>query len=577
MPINRIIGIDFGTSTTVVKIHNDNGPKCGTFTLSVDGREEIPTIVFKRNEDGVYFFATEALNEINNETEGETFRNFKLNFIDNDPAKKKLAIGLTTRFLNYLHQKYKENCPNEYGDCDSTKVYVSYPLKWPLLARREMLNCAINAGFGDVNNVYGRDEPTAAAVASFQEKQIELRRVGRLTINNTYKAMLMDMGAGTTDIVLFNYKINDGNVKIDKLVTYPTADSPLLCGGREIDESLSILCTEYCQTIPADEHTPPGILKKCNSEVKPWKEQILSPTLLNAKGKTGCPEFISTFIQIYNDHDIVNPNLQKFEIGRSEFETLTNEHWENWVTMIANAFKEGKEQEYSPENIDVIILTGGHSQWYIVREFFEGSQFGNLEQLVFNKISAVPECLIQSGHPSQTVADGLCRMDEYIAPSMPLANNIWIQFEYEGKLSDNIIVCQKGQILPFTCTIENEINDSIKGNFLRRREFAFKCIVREGSNIETAKKYEQEATSPVSWDLFSCIVAGLLGPFVVFGRLLRDIFLGDINIDHYADLFEAYYSIRIGANIEISEDGKVNVSPQIYVDNKALEMKSIKF
>ena len=86
---------------------------------------------------------------------------------------------------------------------------------------------------------------TAAAVASFNEREQELKRAGLYFADTTYKAMMVDMGAGTTDIVLFEYRIENGKLHINNPVTYPTAESTRLCGGREIDDILSEFCIGY--------------------------------------------------------------------------------------------------------------------------------------------------------------------------------------------------------------------------------------------------------------------------------------------------------------------------------------------
>ena len=68
--ITRIIGIDFGTSTSIVKVFN-NGGGDNIYTLNVgNGMQEIPTLIFKRKSDEALFVADEALSQLNQGTEG---------------------------------------------------------------------------------------------------------------------------------------------------------------------------------------------------------------------------------------------------------------------------------------------------------------------------------------------------------------------------------------------------------------------------------------------------------------------------------------------------------------------------
>lgn len=578
--ITRIIGIDFGTSSSVVKIYN-NGGGDSIYTLNVgNGMQEIPTLIFRRKSDGVLFVADEALSQLNQEIEGTIYKNFKLNLISDNDAEKNEAIEYTTLFFKYLKKRYDEMCNmGAFGQCDATKVYVSYPAKWPSFVRLTMLECAIKAGFGTIDSVFGLDEPTAAAVASFNEREQELKRAGLYFADTTYKAMMVDMGAGTTDIVLFEYRIENGKLHINNPVTYPTAESTRLCGGREIDDILSEFCIGYSRSIPAEGNVPQGLIDKCNKEIKPWKEEVVSRGLKdNLEIKS--PGFITQQINLMKQFGLpINPKLQPFLINRLTFESISQAHWQSWRNMIAEAFEEGKKFGYkSPKDINVIILNGGHSQWYCVKDFFLGKPFANVELISFDMVKGYPDSLIQSIKPSQTVATGLCLRDKAIVAATPLANSFWIQFEYEGKTSSMMKIADKGHDLPFQSSIET-IKDKIKGNFLYRRSFDIKCVVYEGTSLKTAKKHVQSVHSPdndIFGILFKAAIFAVVGtPFLV-AKAVIDFISGDFNIDDYADVFENDYGIELGAQICIAEDGIATVSPEITVDGNKVIMTPIK-
>ena len=576
--ITRIIGIDFGTSTTVVKVFNDGGGD-NIYTLNVgNGMQEIPTLIFKRESDGKLFVADEALSQINQAARGTVYKNFKLDLISNNDEEKRQAVEYTTLFFKYLKKKYDEMCSmGDFGSCDATKVYISYPAKWPSFVRLTMLECAIAAGFGTSDNVFGLDEPTAAAVASFHEKEEDLKMAGLYFAGVTYKAMMVDMGAGTTDIVLFEYRIEKGKLHINNPVTYPTVESTSLCGGREIDELLSKYCIDYSRSISVGGNVRQGLLAKSELEIKPWKENGVSEGLHN-NTEIKCPSFITQLISLMEDYGLpINPNLQPFQMDRLTFERISQSHWKNWRDMIAEAFEEGKKFGYqSSDDINVIILTGGHSQWYCVKDFFMGTPFANIDLISFDQVKKCPASLLQSARPSQTVATGLCLKDKTIVAATPLSNSFWIQFEYEGKTSEVMKIADKGVRLPLQLSM-GKIKDTIKGKFLYRRSFNIQCVVYEGISLGTAKKYAQSVHSPDSnifAVLLSAVSLAIWGTPLLAAKAVYDFIRGDFNIEDYtADM---NYTIELGAEIHIAEDRIATIAPTINVDGNNVIMAPFK-
>ena len=74
--------------------------------------------------------------------------------------------------------------------------------------------------------------------------------------------------------------------------------------------------------------------------------------------------------------------------------------------------------------IDLVILTGGHSQWYFITEMLEGKrpEFGSLD---LPKIRANPARIFVNGKPQETVAVGMAYEPlRVIAQSIPNRQNI---------------------------------------------------------------------------------------------------------------------------------------------------------
>lgn len=65
----RIIGIDYGTSTSVVRIHNI-GKSNKIVNLAINGKTVVPTIAFESEESHQIYFGYDAEAKLNANTPG---------------------------------------------------------------------------------------------------------------------------------------------------------------------------------------------------------------------------------------------------------------------------------------------------------------------------------------------------------------------------------------------------------------------------------------------------------------------------------------------------------------------------
>ena len=208
----RIIGIDFGTSTTVVRVHNV-GTENRIVPLTVNGLRTIPTIAFQPKDSDEFYYGYDAKAKIDSMLEGTIYENFKMNLISDDVKQREQAELLIQGFLKYVYTQY-QNLLNDgvFDAADEVKVYVSHPAKWNSYARSLMKQSVVAAGFCKEDNVALKDEPTAAILAVIHERTVGLEQAGMLHEGQKHKAMMIDMGAGTTDIVLCTYQVKNGAV-----------------------------------------------------------------------------------------------------------------------------------------------------------------------------------------------------------------------------------------------------------------------------------------------------------------------------------------------------------------------------
>ena len=581
----RIIGIDFGTSTTVVRVHNV-GSGNRVVPVAINGQRTIPTVAFRPEGSEEMYYGYDAQAKINSNVEGTEFKNFKMDLISDDEAKRNQAELLIQGFLKYIYEHYQSLLNDEVFDpADETKVYVSHPAKWNSYARSLMKRCVENAGFCKKDSIVLKDEPTAAILAVIHEKNMELKQAGMLHENQKYKAMMIDMGAGTTDIVLCSYKVADGKLEIDNIFTYPSINAPGLCGGREIDNAIMSEAERFINAMQAKPSALGNkVIKKLGRRVKKWKELTVS-NVLSRNMVLPEPDEIAEFRDTLSEFGapIMNEK-ERFDISREYFESITKDHWMQWTDLLKGAFREVKGSQYDlldcpkrPEEVELLIITGGHSKWYIVPEYLLGKKsFVKLPAINFSKIKDRPDCLVQSADPQETVAVGLCHLDEDVVGSIAASNDVSISFTCEENYLGACELIKKGVPLPFS---KNDfcINNSINGGFIFRRQLTIQySIVTHKTNtinksltlpatgiIETILRFVFSALGVAIWDI----------PRFIW-YLIKDK-LDELDDTVVEEIFNGSYSVKLSPSIIVNEEGIITVSGTISIDGESLTIPEI--
>jgi molecular chaperone DnaK (HSP70) len=385
MAIERVIGIDFGTSTSVIKVktYKDNEPlgiANAVEYVRFDNKDSLPTLVYETSE-GKYLIGYEAENAA---VKGVLHQNFKMNLLNAHLRDE--AVKLTRIFFKHMFDEYNEQ-KAYFPACDTETTYISYPAKWPEELRTLMLSIAREAGF---NNVKGLDEPTAAIHTVMVQESGKLDMEGRDSVN----ILMIDMGAGTTDLVLCRYAPNQDK-HIEILNTWPKDDSLCLFGGREVDEALCEYVKAYlieCE-LPNTKNFKEKYLDKC----KTWKDANLSPILSDKNGVVRYCGFIDALLSML-DVDTEFPPL-----ARSDFENMLAGYLTQFPKMVDDCLK---DIGFNGREVDYVILTGGHSQWYFTNEILDGTltRFGNPD---LPRIRTNPNRIIRLSRPQETVALGL--------------------------------------------------------------------------------------------------------------------------------------------------------------------------
>lgn len=394
MSIQRVIGIDFGTSTSLIKVkaYRDGKPVDGDPTLAhyveFDGKNMVPTLIRVMGDEETFGHDTKQA------IPGSVlYRNFKLELQSPDDEIRTLAEKLTQKFFRFLHERYSEQSMH-FGQFDEEHTLVSYPAKWSEKTRDFMIQAAKDAGF---QNVRGMDEPTAALCAVMAQESERLIQQGHLTANQPSYVLMIDMGAGTTDLALCKYIPGGENTIID---TWPPAGNQELFGGREMDELLTRYLLDYLKQCDVPEKMINNFEKQNLESCKSWKENSVSGALRRDVKVPYC-DFLMPLLMMVGSTPPPFP-----AIDRTVLEDYCKDYIECYVSLISGAMEHACRTDpgFAPEKLSLAVLTGGHSQWYFAGDMLCGSMSGYENQV---GVRLRPEKVISLSQPQGTVSSGL--------------------------------------------------------------------------------------------------------------------------------------------------------------------------
>jgi len=385
MSVERVVGVDFGTSSSVIKIKTYKngapvGETVGADYIRFNNRDFVPTLVYEAR-DGSFLFGFEAESA---SVPGQLRSNFKLDLINEDEKIRSAANSCAKMFYGYLFKIYCEQSPR-LPACDVETTIISYPAKWPASVREKMIELAQSAGF---KNVTGLDEPTAAvkAVMVHDSKSVRLNGDGFANI------LVVDMGAGTTDLVLCKYSPQTG---VSILNVWPKNNKGALLGGREVDIAVCEYVKQYLVNcgLPGSRDFRDKYLEKC----KVWKETNVSPVLQKPDGVVRYCGFAESIVAMLGVDAEFPP------LSRKEFESILDGYFAQLPQMVNDCLD---DTGYNSKDIDCVILTGGHSQWYFAEEIITGkiTKFGRVN---LSKIEEDRSRVVKTPNPQETVALGL--------------------------------------------------------------------------------------------------------------------------------------------------------------------------
>ena len=365
--IKRQIGVDFGTTTSVMHYvdYDGSGKIIRESYVPFEGADNrsVPTVILPAGENVDKRGRSKKNNEYwgwkaYNKTELHKFicSEFKIGLLSQDEEIKNQSKQLTQKFFQFLYQQYEDTTE---AMADQITTYVTYPSQFPDSVRNFLQQAAKDAGFPNVQML------TEAEAAMYYTLNIDTSKKAKVLDQfkgRKINVMLADLGGGTTDIAIYSYDLTGGNDH--RLLGFYPKSGEKGFGGAEVDRLLcnflhDLILTktgeDVYQTL-GEQDLEFGRLR-LNQSVKPWKDTTLSTDLGENEAVYTLPvALLFLNIRIDIDRDVLEKDV-------------LHEYLPIFPKLVNGALLAAG---LTGEDIDVVMLTGGHSRWYFVTDMLLG-------------------------------------------------------------------------------------------------------------------------------------------------------------------------------------------------------------
>ena len=248
--LNPPIGLDFGTSNSVISSFADELHRRGSFvySLPVTGSFMYPSLVYHESKSGILKGGVLAYNRRNLEPEN-IIHSIKRRILEEEVEVggrnfdvKRIISEILIGLLREVKSTELEMLPQ--------MVTLTVPYYFKQLQNqiiKEAANIAFKEVFGLIPKIELLPEPVAAAIyVLFQNKSLNI---------SERTLLVYDIGGGTCDLTLVRFSINRVNVEFEVLANDGVSD----LGGDDID---NLLCEYVIQSEGIDYHA----LSKCDQK-----------------------------------------------------------------------------------------------------------------------------------------------------------------------------------------------------------------------------------------------------------------------------------------------------------------------
>jgi hypothetical protein len=428
----RVIGIDFGTSNSALgfrdyeKTEDTLTPISDQIIISENDSGVLPTLIIEKNE---YIendlFAFNALRRATSEDGLDVKSNFKMDLFDEvSEESKKEAVRLTEKYFTYFYKMYKnkDNLSEESREGYQFETIITCPVRTQFTQKDILVRAAQKAGFPNV-----QIEDEAMTVMRYAMGRADYRKLLENEYEGTdFKILIVDMGAGTTDMILYSLKANPAFDRNDmtEIAHWPEVGERKTLGGREFDQ----LLLDYCQEqgyINKDFIKTPTERRYALLLSKLSKENIISQKL-----KIGdTVEALGHMTQLAEEAP-KSYRKSTNKINRSIVETMSHKFIEEFIHAIKKIIQEGGIKE---SDLDFLILSGGGSRWYFIKDILLDKPLSTValhEKLDLAKLKKNPTRIITDDEPQLTNLKGILTPLQ----SMVLKSISWVEYSMEIRI-----------------------------------------------------------------------------------------------------------------------------------------------
>jgi molecular chaperone DnaK len=353
----KIIGIDLGTTNSVVAVVEGNEP---VVIANPEGNRTTPSVI-AFTDKGETLVGEPARNQrVTNPTKTiYSVKRFMGRRHDEVETEEKMVpykvTGGPTDYVK-ISAGDKEFTPQEISAKvlrklkEAAESYLGHKVSKAVITVPAYFNDSQRQATKDAGQIAGLEvariinEPTAAAIAYGLDKD-----------NTEQKIVVFDLGGGTFDVSVLELNDDDGTKVFEVIST--SGDTHL--GGDDIDEVLiNYVAAEFKKSSGIDLRNDTMALQRLQEACEKAKKELstVPQTDINLP-------FITA--------DASGPKHLQQSITRAKFEELTDELIERCRKPLEQALKDAK---LSPKDIDEIVLVGGSTRipkvQQLVKNFF---------------------------------------------------------------------------------------------------------------------------------------------------------------------------------------------------------------
>ncbi|MCI6189808.1 MAG: Hsp70 family protein [Clostridium sp.] len=382
----NIIGIDLGTTNTVVAKGQKNIYGFGANTIEIPQRDEtgnnvvfsksFPSVVYKRKgedilESGIFAKAQKINQPLR--TIYNTKRYMGLEHIwkiDDMSFKARDVAGEILRVCKIQSEK-------SFANRRIDGVTISVPASFTNDQIRDTRYAAQKAGFS-AEEIKIVTEPTAALISYINELSLQLEEDREIDFSKSKRILVFDIGGGTCDVCIIDVEQNGINISLKEQGVGRYEE----LGGIDFDERAA----EYLFNKYLNE-------KSINPEKMSKEERAIIENKLVAfceRAKEKFSRDIELFGDVIDDKKLKYEYIfekfyedkdEKFSITKEEFDKATISLYYRPKRKIKDStelarykniedpiIKTLKDYDIDPKSIDYVFLTGGMSQYKNIKE-----------------------------------------------------------------------------------------------------------------------------------------------------------------------------------------------------------------